>query len=202
MSLTYSSDQKQFLSSKTFETLVGGKIPAAAFESYPDLFSELNNYLLNEFIPGTFPGYILFKLWFAICSNDLKKIESIFTNSFKIQFSDLWKSFSADVRGLNNKPRKDKYKYFVNAYILLILLYYFISEFRAPKFSSINSFYRSVKVNKLVGGKTNSRHLFFRAVDLSFHSPSDCETFYKLLQSCSYFRYFYKINTTSIHVDI
>lgn len=202
MSLTYSSDQKQFLSSKTFETLVGGKIPAAAFESYPDLFPELYNYLLNEFIPGTFPGYTLFKLWFAICSNDLKKIESIFTNSFKIQFSDLWKSFSADVRGLNNKPRKDKYKYFVNAYILLTLLYYFISEFRAPKFSSINSFYRSVKVNKLVGGKTNSRHLFFRAVDLSFHSPSDCETFYKLLQSCSYFRYFYKINTTSIHVDI
>lgn len=202
MSLTYSSDQKQFLSSKTFETLVGGKIPAAAFESYPDLFPELYNYLLNEFIPGTFPGYTLFKLWFAICSNDLKKIESIFTNSFKIQFSDLWKSFSADVRGLNNKPRNDKYKYFVNAYILLTLLYYFISEFRAPKFSSINSFYRSVKVNKLVGGKTNSRHLFFRAVDLSFHSPSDCETFYKLLQSCSYFRYFYKINTTSIHVDI
>lgn len=202
MTFTYSSEQKRFLSSKTFETLVGGKIPAASLESHPELFPELYNYLRDEFIPGTFPGYTLFKLWFAISSNDLKKIESIFSNSFKIRFSDLWLSFAADIRGLNNKPRRAKYKYFINAYILLILLCHFILEFRAPKFASINSFYRSIKVNKIVGGKTNSRHLFFRAVDLSFHSPSDCETFYKLLQSCSYFRYFYKINTTSIHVDI
>lgn len=205
MALTYSSEQQRFLSSKTFETLVGGKIPVSALESYPDIFPELSAYLRNEFIPDTFPGYNLFRLWLGIYKSDLGIIESVFSgtfNTFKLPFPTLWKSYSADIRGLNNKPRKDKYKYFINAYILLVLLFHFMSEFRAPKFHSINSFYRSVKVNKIVGGKTNSRHLFFRAVDLSFYSPSDCETFYRLLQSSSYFRYFYKISTTSIHVDI
>lgn len=48
MALTYSSEQQRFLSSKTFETLVGGKIPVSALESYPDIFPELSAYLRNE----------------------------------------------------------------------------------------------------------------------------------------------------------
>lgn len=203
MALTYSSEQKSFLSSFTFERLSGGKIPCSYLETYPDDFSSLSLYLRNEFIPGTFPGFNLLCLWRFISQSDINGIRSVFYNRFPdIPFSTLWKSHSADLRGLNNKPRKDKYKYFINAYILLTLLYHFISEFHAPKFSSVNSFYRSVKVNKIVGGKTNSRHLSFRAVDLSFRNSSDCETFYKLLQSCPYFRYFYKISDISIHVDI
>lgn len=203
MVLTYSSEQKAFLSSRTFEQLVGGKTPSSYFESYSDVFPDLFLYLRNEFIPGTFPGKELFELWLLISRSDLDGIRAIFTKSFPdFLFDDLWKSFSADIRGLNNKPRKDKYKYFINAFILLKLIYYFIDSFHAPKFSGVNSFYRSIKVNKIVGGKANSRHLFFRAIDLSFCNRHDCESFFKLLQSCPYFRYFYKISDISIHVDI
>lgn len=110
-------------------------------------------------------------------------------------FSEIFASPTADIHGISNLPFKDSVFDVTNLIPLLSRLESIRKVLNMPIY--ISSGFRCPKLNKKVGGVGNSRHQYFRALDIV---SDDMDNLYELCRS-DIFRYVYR-GTGYIHIDI
>ena len=94
-------------------------------------------------------------------------------SNLNFTISELIKSDTAEKNGINNTPDINSLDN------LLELIFYVLQPLRdkLKKPIVITSGFRSVKVNKLVGGVDNSQHLYGQAADITVNGMSAAQLF-------------------------
>lgn len=123
-------------------------------------------------------------------------LSEVFSKTFPhFSLSEILASPTADIHGISNLPFGYAVYNIPNILPLLFRLEHIRKILNIPIY--ISSGFRCPKLNKKVGGVGNSRHQYFRALDVVCE---DMDSLYELCRS-DIFRYVYR-GTGYIHIDI